>query len=78
MDCYQKFEQEALPVYGPKWFNTLSEKFDVSKSDLAVAQEVWIKLECQNMGDYHNVYLKSNLLLLSDVFESFRNGFKQK
>ena len=60
MDCYQKFEQEALPVYGPKWFNTLSEKFNVNKSDLAVAQEVWIKLECENIGDYHNVYLKSN------------------
>ena len=77
IDCYQKFEEKQLPVYGPNWFNTLSGKINVNTSDLANANNVWKKFRCENIADYHDIYLKSDVLLLADIFESFRNLFKK-
>ena len=77
IDCYQKFEEKQLPVNGPNWFNTLTGKINVSTSDLENANNVWKKFRCENIGDYHDIYLKSDVLLLADIFESFRNLFKE-
>ena len=30
-------------------------------------------MECRDLGDYHDAYLCSDVLLLADVFESFRD-----
>ena len=35
--------------------------------------KVWNKSEMKTMKDYHNFYLKSDVLLLAEVFENFRN-----
>ena len=37
------------------------------------AKKVFADFEMQEMRDYHNFYLLSDVLLLADVFESFRN-----
>ena len=34
-------------------------------------EKIWDKLEMKNMGDYHNHYLKKDVLFLADVFEKF-------
>ena len=31
-----------------------------------------------NLGDYHDLYVQSNTLLLEDVYENFRNMFLEK
>ena len=36
------------------------------------AQEVWEKMKMKNMGDYHDCYLKQDVLGLADVMEAFR------
>ena len=35
--------------------------------------QVWTTCGCQTLGDYHDIYLKSDVYLLADVFENFRS-----
>ena len=36
-----------------------------------VCEKIWNKFKMKNMGDYHDHYLKKDVLLLTDVFEKF-------
>ena len=41
--------------------------------DYEHAQKVWKKLAITTMSDYNDLYLKTDVLLLADVFREFRS-----
>ena len=45
----------------------------ISNYDYEHAQKVWTELKLKSLGEYHYLYLKTDVLLLSTVFETFRN-----
>ena len=45
----------------------------ITDKDYTHAQKVFKELKLKNLGDYHDLYVQSNTLLLADVFENFRN-----
>ena len=41
--------------------------------DYKHARKVWKDFKIENLGDYHNLYVRKDTLLLADVFENFKN-----
>ena len=72
MDSFEKFKEGCLPDKS-KFFSTLSGE-GISDEDYAHAKEVWKAFAMRNMGDYHDHYMVADVLLLADVFESFRSN----
>jgi len=46
----------------------------LSQADYKRADLTWKDFNIQSLQEYHDHYLKSNVLLLSDIFESFRQS----
>lgn len=70
MDSFEKFDYQRLP---PKdvFYSQLNEE-GISDEQYQHAQKVWNTFQMKTIGDYHDLYLKSDVLLLADVFENFR------
>ena len=45
----------------------------ITDKDYIHAQKVFKELGLKNLGDYHDLYVQSDTLLLADVFQNFRN-----
>ena len=43
----------------------------VSFKDYLTSKKIWDKFDMKDIGDYHDHYLKKDLLLLANVFEKF-------
>ena len=70
MDSLDKFEETSLPP--AKHFYSNLNLSGVSDGDYEHACSVWREFGIRNMGEYHNLYLRTDVILLVNVFESFR------
>ena len=70
MDGFEKFNNTQLP--NKDEFYSILNNESISDEQYKHAQNVWDTFNLKTMGDYHDLYLKSDVLLLADVFENFR------
>ena len=80
MNSFEKFNEEKLCARKYFFSSTKKGKTDedgkisdehVSIKDYLTCGKIWDKFKMKNMGDYHDHYLKKDVLLLADVFEKF-------
>ena len=70
VDHLDKLLETKLP---PKEaFYSLLNDEGISDEDYKHAQNVWKEFRMKSMRDYHDLYLKTDVLLLADAFEEFR------
>ena len=72
MDGWNKFNEKLIPCKELFYSNLTLE--NISEVDYMHANNVFKTTELNNLGDYHDLYVRSDTLLLADVFENFRNA----
>ena len=69
IDSWEKFNEISLP---PKeaFYSELNLE-DIKDEDYEHAQKVWEVFEIKNLGEYQDLYVQCDTLLLADIFENF-------
>ena len=71
MDSCDEFDIDPLTLTKSNFRNDLTGE-DIEDCDFELFEEICNKFNIKTLGEYHDLYLKSDVLLLSDVFENFR------
>ena len=69
VDSFKKFSEYKLPDRC-EFFSSLKDEC-INEKYFLHAINVWNVFKMNKMGDYHDLYLKTDVLLLADVFEKF-------
>ena len=75
MDSFEKFNQRELPTKDQ--FDSILNNQRITDDEYDHVKKVWKTFKIKTMGEYHNLYLGSDVLLLTDVFENFRKTCMQ-
>ena len=67
MDNWKRFDEKSFPDKKAFYSEYITDKHQTH------AQKVFEELKLKNLGDFHDLYVQSDTLLLADVFENFRN-----
>ena len=70
IDSWEKFSETSLPDK-ENFYSKLNDE-QITDNEYAHAQTVWDTFECKTLGNYHDLYVKTDVDLLADVFENFR------
>ena len=70
MTNFEKFREKLRSK--EKFYSSLTGK-KISDKEYDQVFNVWNKFEMKTMKDYHDLYLKCDVLLLADVFKKFTN-----
>ena len=70
MDCFEKFDQTELPTK-EQLYSILNDQH-VTNGEYGHARKVWKTFDIKTTDEYNDLYLKSDVLLLADVFQNFR------
>ena len=71
MDNWERFNETSLPNKESFYSNLNME--NIKDIDYRHGNNVFNKFKLNNLGDYHDLYVQSDTLLLADVFENFRD-----
>ena len=71
MSSWDRFKESQLPPI--ESFCSNLNMSGISEDDYQRSQRVWTEFRVRDLGDYHNLYLGMDVILLSNVFEAFRD-----
>ena len=70
MSSWDRFEETQLPPI-EAFYSKLNMSL-ICSDDYQHAQKVWKEFRIHNLGDYHDLYLRTNVVLLANVYKAFR------
>ena len=73
MDSWKRYKEESLPDK-ESFYSELNNEH-ITDEDYAHAEKVRDTFKIKNLGEYHDLYVQSDTLLLANVFESFRDKY---
>ncbi|KAL9957602.1 hypothetical protein ACROYT_G034521 [Oculina patagonica] len=76
MDSWDRFIETSLPEK-EKFYSKLNDDH-ITDEEYDHAKRVWEAFGCKTLGDYHDLYVQTDVTLLADVFENFRNICQEK
>ena len=71
ISSWDKFEETQLPPIEAFYSNL--NITNISKDDYQHVQKVWKEFGIRNLEEYHDLYLRTDVILLANVFETFRD-----
>ena len=71
INSWDRFEETQLPPISA-FYGNLNMSL-ISEEDYQRAQRVWKQFGILGLGDYHNLYLRTDVVLLANVYEAFRD-----
>ena len=69
INSWDRFEVTQLPPISA--FHSNLNMSSISEEDYQHAHRVWKEFGIHNLGDYHDLYLRTDVVLLANVFEAF-------
>ena len=72
IDEWDKSNEKVVPGKD-SFYSNLTLK-NISETDYAHANNVFKEFNINNLDEYHDLYVRSDTLLLADIFENFRQS----